>query len=93
MPRNLHKVTVTAFIATHRVACLPLQDAQKLGVLYDYLYVGQWTEDIGRYPGHMTRDIAAMISRVICPAYLPISLGHVANHQSCKSITANNQIT
>ena len=34
-----------------------------------------------------------MISRVICPRYLPISLGHVANHQTCRLITANNQIT
>ena len=41
----------------------------------------------------MTRDTAAMISRVICPGYLLTSLGYVANHQSCRSITANNQIT
>ena len=57
------------------------------------LYPGHGPEDIRRYPGHMTRDTAAVISWVICPGYLLISLGHVANHQICTLITANNRIT
>ena len=36
---------------------------------------------------------SCMISRVICHGYLPISLGHVANHHTSRLITANNQIT
>ena len=56
-------------------------------------YPGHGPEDIRRYPGHMTRDTAAVISWVICPGYLLISLGHVANHQICRLITANNRIT
>ena len=52
------------------------------------LYPGHGPEDIRRYPGHMTRGTAAVISWVICPGYLLIYLGHVipvipgaANHQ------------
>ena len=56
------------------------------------LYPGHGPENIGQYPGHMTRDTAAMISRVIRPGYLPISLGHVANHQTCRLIPTNNPI-
>ena len=48
---------------------------------YVVLYPGYGPEDIRRYPGHMTRDTAAVISWVICPGYLLISLGHVAKHQ------------
>ena len=57
------------------------------------LYPGHGPEDIRRYPGHMTRDTVAVISWVICPGILLISLGHVANHQICRLITANNRIT
>ena len=57
------------------------------------LFPGQGPEDIRTYPGHMTRDTAAVISWVICPGYLLISLGHVANHQICRLITANNRVT
>ena len=46
-----------------------------------FLYPGHGPEDIRRYLGHMTWDTAAVISWVICPGYLLISLGHVANHQ------------
>ena len=52
-----------------------------LCICFDVLYPGHGPEDIRRYPGHMTRDTAAVISWVICPGYLLISLGHVANHQ------------
>ena len=57
------------------------------------LYPGHGPEDIRRYLGHMTRDTTAVISWVICPGYLLISLGHAANHQTCRLITANNKIT
>ena len=57
------------------------------------LYPGHGPEDIGRYPGHMTRDTAAVISWVICPGYLLISLGHVANHQTCRFNHCEQQIT
>ena len=45
------------------------------------LYPGHGPEDIRTYPGHMTQDTVAVISWVMCPEYLLISLGHVANHQ------------
>ena len=61
--------------------------------LKQFLDPGHGPEDIRRYPGHMTQDIAAAVSRVICPGYLLISVGHVANHQICRLITANNRIT
>ena len=58
--------------------------SQRTGCInLDPLYPGHGPEDIRRYPGHMTRDTAAVISWVICPGYLLISLGHVANHQIC----------
>ena len=57
------------------------------------LHPGHGPVDIRRYPGFMTRDTVAVISWVICAGYQQIFPGHVANHQICTLITANNKIT
>ena len=42
--------------------------------------------EVSMQHGHMTRDTAGIISPG--PGYLPLSLGHVAIHQTCRLIRA-----